>query len=219
MNQVKFGAIVLGAGTMAIIGVMLVHPSHIDHAPVLGPFGFSGIVHAVAILAHVAFLYGAWTLSRYQGFDRATPGLALTFAGLAAAAMVNAAAISMFVIPFAAGHAIAGAVAPPDAAMQATHIWVAANRGFAQIYVALESLAVAIWALGWRGGLMRATGLAAGLGVLAWQLTGSFAPSVHSMPVVTIVHGAWLIAAAVIMFGDGEAGKSDGNIESKEYSV
>ncbi len=204
MNQVKFGALVLGIGTLAMIGVMLVHPSHLDHGTFLGPFGFSGIVHAVAILAHVAFLYGAWTLSGYQGLDRPAPGFALAFAALAAMAMINAAVISMFVVPFAARHAAVGDPAIHDAAIQAMRSWVTANRGFAQVYVALESIAIAAWAIGWRGNIVRATGLAAGLGVLAWQATGRFEPSVHTMPIVTTVQGAWLIAAAIIMFRSGE---------------
>ncbi|MEO6579983.1 MAG: hypothetical protein ABIN83_02380 [Sphingomicrobium sp.] len=217
MSQVKFGAIVLGIASLTMMGVMLVHPSHIDQAPVLGPFGFSGVVHAFAILAHVAFLYGAWSLSRYQGFDRATPGLALAFAGLAAVAMVNAAMISMFVVPFAAGHAMPGTVDPHNAAAQGVHVWVAANRGFAQIYVALQSIAIAIWALAWRGNAMRAAGLIAGLGVLAWQLTGWFQPSVHTMPIVMIVQGAWLIAAASIMFRSAD--QSAEPSASKEYQA
>lgn len=209
MMQVKFGAVVLAIGALVMMGVMLVHPSHIDPAPFLGPFGFSGIVHAIAILAHVSFLYGAWTLSGHQGFDRPTPALALAFAGLAAVAMINAAVISMFIVPFAAGHAMDGDAALQGAMVQNMRTWVAANRGFAQVYVALESIAVVLWAIGWRGNAMRFAGLAAGLGVLAWQLTGRFEPSVHTMPTVTILQGAWLIAAAVIMFRSAEQAEKE----------
>lgn len=202
MTQVKFGALMLAIASLAMMAVMFVHPSHVDPAPFLGPFPFSGLVHAVAILAHVLFLYGAWSLSRYQGLDRATPGFALAFAGLAAVAMVNAAVISMFVVPFAAGHAVHGDAADHGAAVHAMRTWVAANRGFAQVYVALQSIAILIWALGWRGAAMRIAGLAVGLAVLGWQASGSFAPSVHTMSLVAIAQGAWLVAAAFIMFRD-----------------
>ena len=164
----------LGATALAMVGVMLVHPSHVDRAAVLGPFGFSGFVHAVALLAHAGLLYGAWALSRYQGLHRPAAGLALSFAALAAIAMINAAVIAMFVIP-AAVHGIPDTVAMHDPARQVGNVWVAANRGFAQVYVAFQSIAIVLWALGWRGA-MRITGLAAGLGVLGWQLTGSFMP-------------------------------------------
>jgi hypothetical protein len=227
-DRTRVGAAILGGATLAMIAAMFVHPVNIDPAPLIGPFGLSGIVHAIAILAQVSFLYGAWTLSRHQGLERVMPGLALVFAAAAVVAMVIAAAISMFVVPFAAAQGMVG-VSPAQiaamhaaahggatrivvhgtalgaSAMQGMAVWVAANRGFAQIAVALQSIAIILWALGWRGKAMRIAGIVVGLAVLGWQLSGSFAPEVHAMILVVTAEGAWLIAAAIILYRGGEA--------------
>jgi hypothetical protein len=57
-----------------------------------------------------------------------------------------------------------------------------------------------LWEIGWQRQLVvRVAGAAAALGLLAWQMSGSFEPNTHSMPLVVAIQGAWLIAAAAAL--------------------
>jgi hypothetical protein len=194
------------AGGWALIGsaivtiaVMLVHPGHVDTVALLGPFGWSGIVHGFAIAWVPPFVFGAFSLSRFLGLDRPKPLLAFIAFALAGAMMLNAAVTSMFITPAAAAAAASASPGAREALAQMAHISVATNRGFAQVYVALTSFAILLWALAWldRGNRpLAAAGVAVSLGLIGWQLGGKFEPGTHTMLIVAILQGGWLIAAA-----------------------
>ena len=53
--------------------------------------------------------------------------------------------------------------------------------------------------LGWSGVLV-------GAYPLAWQLSGQFSPSTHSMPLIVFPQAVWMIAAAMVMVRAAKAG-------------
>jgi len=82
-------------------------------------------------------------------------------------------------------------------------VWL--NRSFAQVYVALFSVAMVLWSLAWTtrsivGWIVRMWGIAVGGGVLAWQLSGMLTlEAQHGALVVTVAHGLWSIIAASLL--------------------
>lgn len=218
MGFIRSGAIALIVGSAVTCLVFAFHPSHIDPHPLIGTFTLSQIVHSAAILAAPVLLYGAWAIADWLG-SPAVARLGLVCAALAMMLTVNAAVISSFVTPAAAeasGPAMQSAAGanpqsrvhlppPPEAhhdRMQMpplVQLSVAMNRGLAQAHVALWSIAILLFAFAiWRQSAgLSLTGAVAGAFPLAWQLSGSFSPETHTMPVIVFAQSAWLVAVAV----------------------
>ena len=218
MTNDRAGPIALISGAILSILVFAFHPSHVVEQPVLGPFTLSQLVHGTALLGVPLLAYGLWQLGEWLGLDKAAPRLAVVLSLLAAAATVNAAVISNFVTPAAAKMSMMGHAAPPHAAAPqaapAGHgsaprmtmpplvsVAVATNRGFAQVHVAFLSLALLLFALAIRSrnALLGWSGVAVGIGPVLWQLSGQFAPSTHTMPLVIFPQALWMIAAGTVM--------------------
>jgi hypothetical protein len=182
---------------VAMFLLIFVHPAHGGGVAVIGPFALQDLVHGLALTVAPIGALGAVILTRHIGFGRPSAGLALAFYLLGSVALVAAATISGLVTSEAvsAAHAATGPDRLLFAKISKLSVWL--NRGFANVHVAYFSLAMLLWDIGWqRHFAIRATGIAAALGLLAWQLSGSFEPDTHSMPLVVAIQGAWLIAAA-----------------------
>jgi hypothetical protein len=211
LGFVRSGAAALIIGSVVTCLVFAFHPSHIDPRPLIGAFTLSQIVHSAAILAAPVLLYGAWAVADWLGWT-ATARLGLVCAAFAMMLTVNAAVISSFVTP-AAAHA-SGSIMPSadgghpvethHAAMQMpplVQLSVAMNRGLAQVHVALWSLAILLFAFAiWRrSSALSVGGMLVGGFPLAWQLSGTFSPETHTMPVIVFAQSAWLLAVAAAM--------------------
>lgn len=223
MTNERAGPMALIVGAILSILVFAFHPTHVVEQRVLGPFTLSQLVHGTALLGVPLLAYGLWQLGEWLGLDRAPARLAVILSMLAAAATVNAAVISNFVTPAAAKMSIIGHGALPHAApahgssaaaAPAGHgstshmtmpplvaVAVATNRGFAQVHVAFLSLALLLFgvAIRSRNLLLGWSGVAFGIGPVLWQLSGQFAPSTHTMPLIVFPQALWMIAAGTVM--------------------
>lgn len=210
MTNERAGPLALIAGAVLSILVFAFHPSHVVEQPVLGPFTLSQLVHATALIGVPLLAYGLWQLGEWLSLDRPAARMALVLSLLAAIATVNAAVISNFVTPAAAKMSMAGHPAPRPGGSPATQrmtmpplvsVAVATNRGFAQVHVAFLSLALLLFGLAVRSrnALLGWAGMAVGLGPILWQLSGQFAPSTHTMPLIIFPQALWMIAAGTIM--------------------
>lgn len=220
MEAGRSGAWALIAGSVLACLIFAFHPSHVDERPLVGVFTLSQVVHATALLAAPLLLYGMWAMADWLGLRNGAVRLGLVLAGFAMLLTANAAVVSSFVTPAAAhasrlpthgpaahvsaaptarpGHALVPRAHPMPPLVQVT---VALNRGLAQAHVATLSLALLLfaWAMRGRSRVFAATGAIVGAYPLAWQLSGTFWPSVHAMPLVVFPQSAWLIAVAVAM--------------------
>jgi len=205
------GGIALIGGSAAYVGLMAMHPSHGGGAPILGPFSLSGLVHGTALTMKPVLFFGAIALTRWQGFDRPLPLLALCFYGLSAVFTMLAGAMSGLMFPY-----MMQAAHEPGANIDTIHdfarytMWL--NRSFAQVHVDMVAFAMLIWSLGWRGGgafgwAVRLVGVAVALGVLGWQMSGTLNLEAHQGALwVTLGEGAWTILAAIGLLTSKEEG-------------
>jgi hypothetical protein len=82
-------------------------------------------------------------------------------------------------------------------------VWL--NRSFAQVHVALFSIAIVLWSIAWPSRaitdwIVRALGFVLGLGVLAWQLSGRLTMEAqHGALVVTLAHSLWTMMTASLL--------------------
>lgn len=207
MRIKKAGAIALIIGSVATMMLMAIHPAHGDGGYVAG-FSLVKVVHAIAILTTPLLVFGFCCLSHHLEIRRPLVMLAFSYYLLGAIAVLMAATISGLVTSEVMG-VLHGSHMKHDA-MQSVglKLSVLLNRAFAQVHVALLSIAYALFALAWPKALsyymrlFRIWGCVIGLGVLVWQVSGHFAINVHSMNIVVIVQGVWVIAAALIMLHD-----------------
>jgi len=211
MTNDRAGPLALIAGAVLSILVFAFHPSHVVEQPLIGPFTLSQLVHGAALLGVPLLAYGLWHLGEWLGLNQAAARMAVVLSMLAAAATVNAAVISNFVTP-AAAKVSAGQGAAPHAARlrhgarsvtmpPLAAVAVATNRGFAQVHVAFLSLALLMFGLAiWkRQPLLGWAGVSVGLLPILWQLSGTFSPSTHTMPLIIFPQSLWMIVAGVVM--------------------
>jgi hypothetical protein len=197
------GAAAFIIGTLAMVGVMALHPSGVSHAPEAGTvlqLGF--IVHAVAIAVAPILTFGAFILSRSIGLANAASVLAFFFYAFGAIMVMLAAVMSGFV----ATRLIDMQLAATGADQQMLHAllrleWIL-NQSFATLHVAFFSAAIALYALAWSGkgalaAAVQVTGFLIGIGIFAWLLSGTLVLNVHGMGAVVLAQGAWSILAAV----------------------
>jgi hypothetical protein len=203
MSGEKAGAWALIAGSGAGLVIMALHPTHAG-PPDGGHLDMVVVVHAAAIGAAPVLAFGAAMLTRHLGFARPLPVLGLIFYLFGVASVMLAAAMSGLVVPQIV------AEGPIDLGDEADRLrnfiiythWL--NQAFAQIHVALVSIAILLWSIAWpRGGVvswfLRGLGLIIGVGILTWQLSGHLHLNVLGMGHVVAVHGLWIVFAAVLM--------------------
>lgn len=228
----RSGAWALIAGSVLACLVFAFHPSHVDPQPLIGVFTLSQIVHATALLAAPLLLYGMWAMADWLGLRTGAVRLGLVLAGFAMLLTVNAAVVSSFVTPAAARASSNGGAPrvtahsmPALKSAAAEHskaalrhpmpplvqVAVSLNRGLAQAHVALLSLALLFfgWSLRGRSTLFAASGAIVGALPLMWQLSGTFSPSTHTMPLIVFPQSAWLIGVALRMLQPSAAPEPD----------
>jgi len=220
MSLDRWGAGALILGSIAYITLMAVHPSHVG-PPVLGHLSLSALVHGAALFINPVLAFGFVTLSLRLGLNRPLPLLSLVFYLFSAIVVMLAGTMSGLVIPeiIDAGdeppRMLASATADPEArrmllqTLAAYTVWL--NRSFAQVYVALFSVAMVLWSIAWPARAfadwtVRTLGLLLGLGVLAWQLSGHLTMEAqHGALVVTLAHSLWTMLAASLLLRPKEA--------------
>lgn len=214
MSLDRWGAGALILGSIAYIALMAVHPSHVG-PPVLGHLSLSGLVHGAALFINPILAFGFVTLAMRLGLDRPLPLLGLSFYLFAALLMTLAGTMSGLVIPeiIDAGRdpprMLALATDDPEArrmllqTLAAYTVWL--NRSFAQVHVALFSIAMLLWSIAWPARafadrVVRILGFVLGLAVLAWQLSGHLTMEAqHGALAVTLAHSLWTMMAASLL--------------------
>lgn len=195
MTNERAGAIALIAGTLAMIGVMALHPEGVHRGPGAHAVLQLGIiVHAIAIATAPVLTFGMFSLTRHLG---ATPAATFAFVCYAFGALAVMLAASM-----------SGLVAPRLIEAGASHDllrfgWYL-NQAFANLHVAMFSIAILFYALAWpaKGATAAAVqflGFIVGLGILAWLVSGTLTLNVHGMGAVVLAQGLWIMFAAVTM--------------------
>ena len=202
MTIERAGAAALILGTIAMLGVMALHPSGVAHADEAAKTLLLGrIVHDVAIGAAPALTFGLFALTRSIGFDRPGASLAFFFYLFGALTVMLAATMSGLIAPRLMELQLAKPAEQAEIHNLLRLEWFM-NQAFATLHVALFSIAIALWSLVWpeRGVLAAAiqiVGLLVGVGILAWLFSGMLTLNVHGMGAVVIAHGAWIILAAI----------------------
>lgn len=214
MSLDRWGAGALIVGSIAYIALMAVHPSHIG-APILGHLSLSALVHGTALFINPLLAFGFVTLAMRLGLNRPLPLLGLSFYLFSALIVMMAAIMSGLVIPEIVqagqnpprGHD--GAVIDPEALQVRLQtlanytVWL--NRSFAQVHVALFSIAMLLWSIAWPSRafadwIVRILGIMIGLAVLAWQLSGHLdMEAQHGALVTTLGHSLWTLLAASLL--------------------
>lgn len=203
MKLERAGAMALIVGTVAMVGVMALHPSGVSgHAgEVAKTLRLGVIVHAVAIATAPLLAFGFFALTRSIGFGNAPATLAFFFYLFGAVAVMLAATMSGLVAPrlIEAQRAAAGADQAMIHALLRLEWYL--NQSFATLHVAMFSGAIALWALSWPDkGILAAAiqiaGLVVGLGIFAWLVSGALDLNVHGMGAVVLAQSAWIVLAA-----------------------
>ena len=210
MNAERAGAAVLILGAVASVVVMAFHPTHAamsghDTEQIAATMRLSGLVHGMALATAPVLTFGFFIFSRHIGFERLLGMLAFFFYAFGAIAVMVAATMSGLVSPrLIMAHMDTATADKAVLAGLGRIVWWF-NQSFAALHVALTSVAIALWALVWPGKgvlgvLIRVLGLAVGIGVLAWLLSGTLELDTHGMGAVVVAQGIWILAAATGMW-------------------
>ncbi len=202
MTLERAGAVALIGGTLAMLGVMALHPAGVPHnADAKNVILLGIVVHGVAIAAAPVLTFGMFALSRSIGFAKPAPALAFFFYLFGALAVMLAATMSGLVAP-----RLIEATMAPSADKDLLHgllrlEWYL-NQSFATVHVALFSGAITLYALAWpdRGPLaiiVQIVGFLVGIGVFVWLASGTLTLNVHGMGLVVLLQGAWFVLAGV----------------------
>jgi hypothetical protein len=203
VNIERAGALALVLGTLAMLGIMALHPAgHISGhaAEVARVLRLGVIVHALAIGTAPLLTFGVFVLTRSIGLDRPLSALALAFYSFGAVAVMCAAIMSGLVAP----RLIEAALAPGgDSAVLhgLSQLEWYLNQSFATVHVALFSIAIVLLSLAWpeenaRGATIQISGFIVGIGVFAWLVSGTLTLDVHGMGAVVLLQGMWTLLVA-----------------------
>jgi hypothetical protein len=196
MSNERMGAGALIAGTLAMIGLMALHPSGIHRGPGADAMLHLGlIVHGVAIATAPVMTFGFFVLTRRIGFDNGFAVLGFFSYVFGAFAVMVAATMSGLVAP---------QLIQADASHDLLRFGWYLNQAFATLHVALFSAAILLYALGWPGkgvltAVVQVVGFVVGVGILAWLFSGTLKLDVHGMGAVVLAQGIWFILAAIAL--------------------
>jgi hypothetical protein len=203
MTIERTGALALILGTVAMIGVMALHPSGVPHSADASRVLLLGIVvHGVAIAVAPILSFGMFALSRSIGFAKPAAALAFFFYLFGAVMVTLAATMSGLVAPRLIQTLATATGAEKELLHGLLRLEWYLNQSFATLHVALFSAAIALYALTWpdRGVLAAAiqiAGVMIGVGVFAWLVSGTLTLNVHGMGAVVVAQGAWFVLAAI----------------------
>lgn len=203
MNIERTGALALILGTVAMLGVMALHPSGVPHTADAGRIVLLGIVvHGVAIAFAPVLTFGMFALTRSIGFATPAASLAFFFYLFGAIAVMLAATMSGLVAPRLIQALTAATGADKDLLHGLLRLEWYLNQSFATLHVGFFSAALVLYAFAWpeKGALAAAiqiAGFLVGIGVFGWLVSGTLTLNVHGMGAVVIAQGAWFILAAI----------------------
>ncbi len=204
MSSERAGALALVFGMLAYIAIMAAHPSHASGPPIIGAITLNALVHGAAIVIAPVLAFGAAMLTRHLGFERPLAVLGLSFYAFGTVTVMLAATMSGFIMPEVVAAAHAPDLAQGESYRQFAHYTFWLNQAFANTHAALMSLGILCWSLAWPGKTigawaLRVLGVAVGLGVLAWQMSGTLVLDIHGMGAVVLAQAVWTIAAATAL--------------------
>lgn len=203
MTIERAGALALILGTVAMLGVMALHPSGVPHDADAGRVMLLGIVvHGVAIAVAPVLTFGMFALSRSIGFANPAASLAFFFYLFGAITVMLAATMSGLVAPRLIQSLTAATGADKDLMHGLLRLEWYLNQSFATLHVAFFSGALVLYALAWpeKGVLAAAiqiAGFLVGLGVFGWLVSGTLTLNVHGMGAVVVAQGAWFVLAGI----------------------
>jgi hypothetical protein len=203
MTLERTGATALIAGTLAMLGVMALHPSGVPHNADAERVILLGIVvHGVAIAVAPLLTFGMFALSRSIGFAKPASTLAFFFYLFGAIAVMLAATMSGLVAPRLIQNMMTATGAENDLLRGFLRLEWYLNQSFATLHVAFFSAAIVLYALAWpEKGILAAAiqiaGFIIGIGVFAWLVSGTLTLNVPGMGAVVVAQGAWFVLAAL----------------------
>jgi hypothetical protein len=211
MTETRASGTALIAGTLGGILTMAIHPTgggslnadQIAHLSLV-----SGIAHSIAILSFVLMFLGACGLTRRLAAFAGKPNpdhlafAAVVTFGFACVAILNAAAVSGFIVPNIMRHMVRdGAATLPQ-----YHLIIDAvfqfNQAFARLYSVGTSIAMALWS----ASALRNGGLGRGISIYGCVVStlitlgivvGHLRLNVHGMAIVVLGQAVWFIIAGV----------------------
>ena len=204
MTDTRKAGLALVAGTLGGFVTMAVHPtSHSSNLAIV-----SGAAHSLALVSVLSLFLGTFGVTRLlNGSDRlAICGLAVF--GFALVAVLNAAAVSGFVIP---GIMRLMEKASPSAEPQ-WRIVIASifqiNQAFSRIYSVATATAIILWSAAAmrRGGLPRALAIYGCLVapiVALLVIAGHLRMDIHGFAIVVVSQGIWFFATGITMVRRG----------------
>ena len=198
----RTAGILLIAGSILMIFAMLHHPTGHEHEfsefieEVQAFQLLNALVHGGAIGLLLIFVLGFSFLSDRLGWNRLDVRLAVIFYVLGGAAMVVAAMISGFIVPFFLDRYSEASAAELQFAESMLTLLREVNRAFDQLGVIGMSVGVFFWSTAmiyrerqkWIGGGL---GIAVGVLGVAGVFTGHLEASVPGIISFVLLHGTW----------------------------
>jgi hypothetical protein len=211
MTDNRLAAVALIVASCGSIITMALHPSgHIAQDQLDRTVRMIIVVHSVALAWIPAQFLGSWVLSRQIDRSGRLGVIGLVLYGLALIVIANAAVADGLVMPQVLRQIVASAGSQStldDWRMLAryTFYW---NQGYAQVFTASSSAAIAAWSVGiWRsGGFARGLaiyGVALALVTVAFLFSGRLPLDVHRFGAVVLGQAIWFtIAGAQLWASD-----------------
>lgn len=203
MTDNRKAGIALIAGSIGGIVTMAIHPVP-SRAPMSADrvqhlMSMSPIAHSLAIASFVLLFLGACGLARHLARPNRLAFCALVTFGFACVAILNATAVSGFIVP----GIMKLMVQDVASAAPQWHIAMASifqiNQAMAKIYTVLASVATVLWSIaGLRGGLSRFVaifGCIVAPLVALLVMVGHLRLDVHGMTAIMLSEVIWFVGA------------------------
>lgn len=209
----KIAGIFLIAGSVLMIFAMLHHPTGHEHEfsdfikEVRSIQAVNAAVHGGAIGLLAVFLFSFSYLSDRLCWKSAEVRLATIFYGLGSGAMVVAAMVSGFIVPFFLARYATASASEMEIGQQALGLLREFNRAFDQLGVIGISIGVLFWSialvnrksLDWLSGVL---GISAGALGIAGVFSGHLEASVPGIIAFVVLQGIWNIRIGYTLLRD-----------------
>jgi hypothetical protein len=189
----RAAAVALFGASVLYLLVVALHPTHGAGGSIHG-ISIAALIHAVALAAGPLYLFGVLVAAQRQGLDRSPVLLAVVFYAVGAVIGTFGPAINGFVAPQVLQARGEPAQAETLHAVGDLAFWIA--QAAVSVHFAFIATAFLLFAAGWTGSgrlgqAVRAWGLLAGAGLLAWQVAGTGRIDVHALAAMVLAVGGW----------------------------